>query len=75
MEIVKNVLDCETGEMTIVPLSVEELAQRDKDIATSGVAKAAQTTADAAQASKIAAVNEKLKSLGLTVDDLEGVIA
>ena len=62
----KIVVDCSTGEQTIVPLSPEEIAQREADAAAYAEQQAI-AEAEAAQiaADKAAAV-EALVALGLT---------
>lgn len=62
----KLIVDCSTGEQTIVPLTAEEIAQREADAA----AYAEQQAAAEAEASQIAedkaAAVAALVALGLT---------
>ncbi len=66
----KVIVDCSTGEQTIVPLTAEEIAQREAD-AAAFVAAQAEREAEAAavQAAKEAA-HAKLAALGLTADEI-----
>jgi hypothetical protein len=54
----KIIVDCTTGEQRIVPLTAQEIAQRDQDAAAAAEAKAA---ADAA-AEATAALKESAKA-------------
>lgn len=64
--VTKIVVNCETGEQTIVPLTAEELAQREADALayaeTQAKREAEQAQVEADKASAIAA----LVALGLT---------
>jgi hypothetical protein len=66
----KLIVDCSTGESTIVPLTAEEIAQRETDRlaweAQEADRLAAETARSAAQASAVA----KLEALGLTADEI-----
>lgn len=68
--ITKIVVNCETGEQTIVPLTAEELAQREADAVVAAQAQAereaAQASIDAARDSAIA----KLIAVGLTEEEI-----
>jgi hypothetical protein len=64
--ITKLVVDCETGEQTVVPLTEEELAEREA-MRIQAVADQAQREADAlAKAEAKASAQAKLAALGLT---------
>lgn len=70
----KIVIDCSTGEETIVPLTAEEIAQREADALAYAEAEAArQAEADAAALAKLSA-QEKLAALGLTADELQALL-
>ena len=56
----KVVVDCSTGESTVVPLSAEELAQRELDIAAYEAQKAEQEAAAEALATLKASAKAKL---------------
>jgi Holliday junction resolvasome RuvABC DNA-binding subunit len=64
--ITKLVVNCETGEQTVVPLTAEELAQREVDAAAALEAKAAQDAEIAAKAAAKADAIAALVALGLT---------
>ena len=64
--ITKLVVNCGTGEQTIVPLSAEELAQREVDAAAALEAKAAQDAEIATKAAAKADAIAALVALGLT---------
>ena len=62
----KLVIDCSTGITTEVPLTAEEIAQREADAAASAVARAEREAAEAAKVAAKAAALEELKALGLS---------
>jgi DNA-binding NarL/FixJ family response regulator len=68
--ITKLVVNCETGEQVAVPLTEEELAQREADTAAFAEAQALreaeQAAADAARESAVA----KLIAVGLTEEEI-----
>jgi hypothetical protein len=66
----KIVVNCETGETTVVTLTSEEIAQREADAAAFAQAEAERVAAEeAAQAAKESA-NAKLAALGLTAEEI-----
>jgi hypothetical protein len=66
----KIVADCSTGVVEVLPLTAEELAQREVDAAAFAVVKAERDAeAAAAQAAKESA-QAKLAALGLTADEI-----
>ena len=66
----KIVVNCETGETTVVTLTSEEIAQREADAAAFAAEQAVrEAEAAAAQAAKEAA-HAKLAALGLTADEI-----
>jgi hypothetical protein len=66
----KIVVNCETGETTVVTLTSEEIAQREADAAAFATAEAERVAAEeAAQAAKESA-QAKLAALGLTADEI-----
>jgi hypothetical protein len=66
----KIVVNCETGETTVVTLTSEEIAQREADAAAFAAAEAERVAAEeAAQAAKESA-QAKLAALGLTADEI-----
>lgn len=68
----KIVVDCSTGQAVELPLTDEEIAQRDADIK----AAAALAKAQAAEAkAKEAARNAVLEKLGLTAEEVNALLA
>lgn len=66
----KVVVNCETGEVQELPLSPEELAQREADIAIAAQMQAEREAAEAAAAEAKASAQAKLAALGLTADEI-----
>jgi hypothetical protein len=62
----KIIVDCSTGEQTIVPLTAEEIAQRETDAAAYAAQKAIEEAEEAAKATAKASAESKLKALGLS---------
>jgi hypothetical protein len=62
----KIVVDCATGEQTIVPLTPEEIAQRELDAQAYAAQQAIQEAEEAAKATAKASAEAKLKALGLS---------
>jgi hypothetical protein len=62
----KLVVDCSTGEQTVVPLTPEELEQRELDLISFQEAETARLAAEADQAALKASAEAKLAELGLT---------
>jgi len=56
----KVVVDCSTGEQTIVPLTAEEIAQREADAAAFAESEAARVAAEEAKAALKASAKAKL---------------
>jgi len=66
----KVVVDCSTGETQVLPLTPEEIAQREADALAFAEAEAIrQAEADAKAAAK-ASAEAKLAALGLTADEI-----
>jgi hypothetical protein len=63
-------VNCLTGEQTIVPLTEEEIAQREVDAAAFAVAEAERVAAAEAAAEAKASATSKLAALGLTADEI-----
>ena len=66
----KIVVDCSTGAIEELPLTAEEIAQREADAAAWAEAKAAEEAAEAAAAEAKASAQAKLAALGLTADEI-----
>ena len=66
----KLVVDCSTGETTEVPLTTEELAQRETDRLAYEAQEATRLAAEEAKAVAQASAISKLTALGLTADEI-----
>jgi len=70
----KIVVNCETGEQQILPLTAAEIAQREADAATFAAEKAAADAAAEAAAAAKASGLAKLIGLGLTQDEADALL-
>ncbi len=66
----KLIIDCSTGVVAEVPLTGEEIAQREADALAAATEKAAQEAAIAAEEAAKESAKAKLASLGLTADEI-----
>jgi hypothetical protein len=66
----KVIVDCSTGESTIVPLTAEEIAQRETDRLAWEAQEATKLAAKEAKAVAQASAISKLTALGLTADEI-----
>jgi hypothetical protein len=66
----KVIVDCSTGESTIVPLTAEEIAQRETDRLAWEAQEAERQALEAAKAEAQASAVAKLEALGLTADEI-----
>lgn len=66
----KVIVDCSTGESTIVPLTAEEIAQRETDRLAWEAQEAERLALEAAKAEAQASAVAKLTALGLTADEI-----
>jgi len=73
--ITKLVVDCSTGETTEVPLTAEELAQRETDRLAYEAQEAERLAAEEAKETAKASANAKLKALGLTDSEIAAITA
>jgi hypothetical protein len=71
----KVIVDCSTGESTIVPLTTEELAQRETDRLAWEAQEATRLAAEEAKETAKASANAKLKALGLTDAEIAAITA
>jgi hypothetical protein len=71
----KLVVDCSTGEATEVPLTTEELAQRETDRLAYEAREAERLAAEEAKETAKASANAKLKALGLTDAEIAAITA
>ena len=67
------VVDCSTGETTEVPLTTEELAQRETDRLAYEAQEAERKVAEEEKETLKASANAKLKALGLTADEIAAI--
>ena len=70
----KIVINCETKEETIVPLTAEEIAQREANAAAYAAAEAERIAAEEAAAAAKASGIAKLLALGLTQEEAEALV-
>jgi hypothetical protein len=70
----KIVVDCSTGEQTIVPLTAEEIAQRELDAQAYAAQQAIQEAEEAAKAEAKASAESKLAALGLTAEEVSAIL-
>ena len=71
----KIIIDCSSGESVVVPLTAEELAQRELDAANALAAQEAREAEEAAKAAAKASAQAKLTALGLTEAEISALIA
>jgi hypothetical protein len=70
----KVVVDCSTGISEVVPLSVEEIAQREIDAAAYAIQQAEREAAEAARIAAKASAEAKLSALGLTSEEIAAIL-
>lgn len=70
----KIILDCETGEQTIVPLTAEEIADLEKARAEAEAERAALEAEAQAKAEAKASALAKLAALGLTEEEAKAIV-
>ena len=66
----KIVVDCSTGEVTELPLTAEEIAQREADAIAGAAAEAEREAAEAAAQAAKESAQAKLAALGLTAEEI-----
>lgn len=69
----KVIVDCATGESTTVPLTPEELEQRELDRLAYEASEATRKAAEEEKETLKASANAKLKALGLTADEIAAI--
>lgn len=69
----KIVVNCETGEQTVQPLTAEEIAQREADAAAFAEQQASQEAEAAAKAEAKASAEAKLAALGLSTAEISAI--
>jgi len=71
----KVIVDCSTGESTIVPLTAEEIAQRETDRLAWEAQEAERLAAEETKENLKASANAKLLALGLTEAEVNALTA
>ena len=69
----KVIVDCSTGESATVPLSPQELEQRELDRIAYEAEEAARLVAEQEKEALKASANSKLAALGLTADEIAAI--
>jgi hypothetical protein len=69
----KLIIDCATGEESYVPLTEEELAQREIDRLAFEESEAARLAAEEEKAALKESANAKLLALGLTEEEIAAI--
>jgi hypothetical protein len=72
--ITKLVIDCETGEQTIVPLTAEELAERELMAAQAEADRLEREAAELARLEAKESAKGKLEALGLTESEITALL-
>jgi hypothetical protein len=67
---IKIEVNCETGVAVEVPLTEEEIAQRELDAIAAATAQAEREAAEQAAADAKVSAQEKLAALGLTAEEI-----
>ena len=67
---IKIVVNCETGESIEIPLTAEEIAQRELDAIAAATAQAEREVAEQAAADAKASAQAKLSALGLSAEEI-----
>ena len=66
----KVIVNCETGQTEVLPLTAEEIAQMETDAATFAAEQAAKEAEAAQVAAAKASAESKLAALGLSADEI-----
>jgi aspartokinase len=69
----KVIVDCSTGESVTVPLTAEELEQREIDRIAYEAQEAERLAAEEAKEALKTSANSKLAALGLTADEIAAI--
>lgn len=69
----KVIVNCETGVVSEIPLTDEEIAQRDIDAANFAAEQAEREAAEAAAQAAKASAEAKLAALGLTSEEIKAL--
>ena len=71
----KLIVDCSTGEQTVVELTDEEIAQLEADRAAAEAQRAEQEAAEAAKTAKRLSAVDKLRALGLEEEEVAALLS
>jgi len=69
------VINCETGEREIIPLTAEEIAEREQMRIQAEEAQALREAEETAKAEAKASAEAKLAALGLTSEEISALLA
>lgn len=70
----KLVVDCSTGEQTVVELTADEIAQLEADRVAAEAQRAEQEAAGAAKVAKRQSAADKLRALGLEEEEVAALL-
>lgn len=73
MSDIKVIVDCSTGEVQELPLTAEEIAEREAQALQAAEEQAQREAEEAARAEAKASAEAKLASLGLTADEISAL--
>lgn len=71
----KLVVDCSTGEQTVVELTDEEIAQLEADRVAVEAQRAEQEAIESARLAKRMSAADKLRALGLEEEEVEALLS
>ena len=69
----KIIVNCETGVVAEIPLTGEEIAQREVDAAAFAIEQAEREAAEASALAAKESAQSKLTALGLTADEIAAI--
>lgn len=70
----KLIVDCSNGQVTELPLTAEEIAEREVMAAQAEADRIAREEAEAARQAAKASAEAKLAKLGLTSDEIQALL-
>ena len=71
----KLIVDCSTGEQTVVELTDEEIAQLEADRVAAEAQRAEQEAIELARVAKRMSAADKLRALGLEEEEVEALLS
>lgn len=71
---IKIIVDCSTGQVQELPLTPEEIAQREADAQAAAEEQAQRQAAEAARTAAKASAESKLAKLGLTAAEISALL-